>query len=68
MHTADELKDGRYTILHKLGYGGFSAVWLARDKHLHRLVSLKILTADASQRRNEFQMLQYLDRNAQDDP
>lgn len=27
----DTLKDGRYNIRHKLGYGGFSTVWAARD-------------------------------------
>lgn len=27
----DTLKDGRYTICHKLGRGGFSTVWVARD-------------------------------------
>ena len=28
----DAVKDGRYIIRHKLGYGGFSTVWVARDK------------------------------------
>lgn len=27
----DTLSDGRYKICHKLGYGGFSTVWVARD-------------------------------------
>jgi serine/threonine-protein kinase SRPK3 len=27
----DIVKDGRYKIYHKLGYGGFSTVWLTRD-------------------------------------
>ncbi|KAL1883292.1 hypothetical protein Daus18300_000350 [Diaporthe australafricana] len=38
-----------YTILHKLGFGGFSTVWLtrcSRDKHFY---ALKILTADLPQ-------------------
>ena len=28
----DTFKDGRYKIHHKLGWGGFSTVWLARDR------------------------------------
>jgi hypothetical protein len=28
----DTFKGGRYTIHHKLGWGGFSTVWLAKDK------------------------------------
>ena len=32
VHLGDKLKDGCYRIYHKLGVGGFAAVWLARDK------------------------------------
>ena len=28
----DTFKDGRYKIYHKLGWGGYSTVWLAKDK------------------------------------
>ncbi len=28
----DAFKAGRYKVCHKLGYGGFSTVWLARDQ------------------------------------
>jgi len=27
----DSLHQGRYSIRHKLGYGGYSTVWMARD-------------------------------------
>lgn len=27
----DLFKDGRYIVLHKLGWGGFSTVWAAKD-------------------------------------
>jgi hypothetical protein len=27
----DTIKENRYKIVHKLGWGGFSTVWLARD-------------------------------------
>ena len=29
----DTFHNGRYTIRYKLGYGGYSTVWLARDNH-----------------------------------
>ena len=68
IHLGDTFKGGRYHILHKLGYGGFSTVWLARDKNQDRLVSLKVLTAEASQQPTELKLLQYLDEYAQGNP
>lgn len=44
----DTFCDNRYTIVHKLGFGGYSTIWLARDQQLQRYVSLKILAASAS--------------------
>ncbi|KAL3255241.1 hypothetical protein ABHI18_008349 [Aspergillus niger] len=38
----------RYTIVDKLGYGGYSTVWLARDTKLDRYVALKILISDTT--------------------
>ncbi|KAG8158231.1 hypothetical protein KVR01_011992 [Diaporthe batatas] len=35
-----------YTVLHKLGYGGFSTVWLTRCSQDDHYYALKILTAD----------------------
>ena len=32
IHLGDILKDGRYRIMHKLGWGGYSTVWAARDQ------------------------------------
>jgi serine/threonine-protein kinase SRPK3 len=36
----------RYKVVHKLGAGGFSTVWLARDEIEHRWFALKIFVAD----------------------
>ncbi len=32
IHLGDQLKDGRYKILHKVGWGGYSTTWAARDR------------------------------------
>lgn len=30
-HLGDTFNDGRYKIMHKLGWGSYSTVWLAKD-------------------------------------
>ena len=45
----DCFAQGRYRVLHKLGYGGSSTIWLARDQGgLGGLVALKAMRADLS--------------------
>ena len=68
IHLGDTFKGGRYQILHKLGYGGFSTAWLAHDELLQRLVSLKVLTAEASHQQKELKILRHLDQHAQGNP
>ncbi|KAG8162953.1 hypothetical protein KVR01_007431 [Diaporthe batatas] len=41
----ETLHNGRYRIDHKLGRGGFSVVWLARDLREHKNVALKVLSS-----------------------
>ena len=48
VHLGDYYDDMRYKIVHKLGAGGFSTVWLARDELEQKWVALKILLADKS--------------------
>lgn len=50
----------RYEVVHKLGFGGYSTIWLARDKHLQRYVSLKILVAEESSKSTEGTILRML--------
>ncbi|PYH79687.1 kinase domain-containing protein [Aspergillus uvarum CBS 121591] len=56
----DRLGGGRYTVAHKLGFGGYSTIWLARDQQRQRYVSLKILTARASSDTREGEVLEHL--------
>ncbi|RAK99653.1 kinase domain protein [Aspergillus ibericus CBS 121593] len=39
---------GRYRIVDKLGFGGYSTVWLALDTSSHRYVAVKVGIADSS--------------------
>lgn len=48
VHLGDRYDNGRYRVVHKLGFGGFSTIWLARDEPEHKWVALKIVVADAS--------------------
>lgn len=48
VHLGDKYDDDRYRIVHKLGYGGFSTVWLARDENEKKWVALKIVHAKHS--------------------
>lgn len=38
-----DVLDGNYQIIHKLGHGNFSTVWMAYDRHAKRDVALKIM-------------------------
>ncbi|KAK6223466.1 Serine/threonine-protein kinase spk-1 [Colletotrichum tabaci] len=47
VHLGDTF-DGRYKVVHKLGFGGFSTVWLARDSASDKWAALKIVVANES--------------------
>ncbi|EIM91652.1 uncharacterized protein STEHIDRAFT_22247, partial [Stereum hirsutum FP-91666 SS1] len=42
----DKLHNGCYKLLHKVGFGGSSTVWLARDSEGGGLVTIKAMRAD----------------------
>jgi serine/threonine-protein kinase SRPK3 len=50
--VGDTFDHGRFRVLHKLGFGGSSTVWLARDQREEgdrsRIVTLKAMRADVS--------------------
>lgn len=51
---------GTYKVLHKLGHGSVSTVWLAHDSHRKHYVALKILTTNASKDLQELKIVQCL--------
>lgn len=48
LRLGETLDDERFVIIRKLGWGGYSTVWLARDLRDNRHVALKVLSAYAS--------------------
>lgn len=54
------LKQGQYKILHKLGHGARSTVWLASCRATDALVAIKALTAAASENSQEATFLSRL--------
>ncbi|WEW55999.1 hypothetical protein PRK78_001434 [Emydomyces testavorans] len=60
-HIGDTFDNGRFRVLHKVGYSSRSLVWLARDLlEGSTLVTLKILIADISGRCKEDRILNAL--------
>ncbi|KAI9042043.1 kinase-like protein [Aspergillus affinis] len=51
-----EWLNSRYCIVHKLGFGAYSTIWMARDQKTEKYVAIKITIADSdpanSQERN----------------
>ncbi|KAK8115698.1 hypothetical protein PG984_012200 [Apiospora sp. TS-2023a] len=56
----DTFQDGRYQVVHKLGYGGYSTIWLARDTNLGCYVSLKVLVGSEYTKSTEGEILRRL--------
>lgn len=47
-HIGDRYHDNRYEIIHKLGAGSYSTVWLAKDHREDDLVAIKIIVSEYS--------------------
>ncbi|KAK6849444.1 hypothetical protein PG995_013277 [Apiospora arundinis] len=48
VEIGDRFGGGRFRVAHKLGYGGFTTVWLCRDEQKDRWCALKIMATDDS--------------------
>ncbi|KIM85486.1 hypothetical protein PILCRDRAFT_817513 [Piloderma croceum F 1598] len=58
--VSDVFKDGRYTVVRKLGWGHFSTVWLVKDSQEKRHSALKVVKSAgryAETARDEIQLL-----------
>lgn len=56
----DDLLHNRYRIVDKLGHGGYSTIWLARDETVKRYVAVKIGISSPSLPRREIEVLRAL--------
>lgn len=70
MSIGDKFNNNRYCVLRKLGWGHFSTVWLAHDRHTDGLAALKIqksATHYTEAARDEIDMLAEIRDNDADD-
>lgn len=56
----DDLLHNRYRIVDKLGYGGYSTIWLAQDETAKRYVAVKIGVSSPPSLRREIEVLRTL--------
>ena len=47
VQVGEQYKDGKYTIVRKLGWGHFSTVWLSKDRDSGKHVALKVVRSAA---------------------
>jgi len=47
VHVGEQYKEGKYTIVRKLGWGHFSTVWLSKDNSTSKHVALKVVRSAA---------------------
>ncbi|PSN59103.1 kinase-like protein [Corynespora cassiicola Philippines] len=57
IHLGDILGDGRYEVIHKLGWGASSTVWAARDRESNQNVAVKVNIAATNSAIRELQLL-----------
>ncbi|KAF2023257.1 kinase-like protein [Setomelanomma holmii] len=68
VHLGDCLNNGRYKILHKLGWGGYSTVWAARDIRKQTYVAIKISVSEPNHQSREITVLRAIAAAHSDQP
>lgn len=51
LHAGDQLGQDRFLLIEAAGQGGFATVWKAFDRHLQRMVAVKVLHGQHGQER-----------------
>jgi len=64
----EKFKDGKYTVVRKLGWGHFSTVWLSRDNTTGKHVALKVVRSAAHYTETAVDEIKLLNRIVQANP
>ncbi|KAF9071233.1 kinase-like domain-containing protein [Rhodocollybia butyracea] len=67
VHLGDTFHNNRYTVVHKLGHGTFSTVWLVRDSVTNRYAVLKIVIVQSTKVASEIAVLRHLQQPSNSD-
>jgi len=66
--VGEKFKDGKYTIVRKLGWGHFSTVWLSRDNITGKHVALKVVRSAAHYTETAIDEIKLLNKIVQANP
>lgn len=64
----EKFKDGKYTVVRKLGWGHFSTVWLSRDNATGKHVALKVVRSAAHYTETAIDEIKLLNKIVQANP
>ncbi|KAJ4302524.1 serine/threonine protein kinase, CMGC [Collariella sp. IMI 366227] len=64
----EKFKDGKYTVVRKLGWGHFSTVWLSRDNTSGKHVALKVVRSAAHYTETAIDEIKLLNKIVQANP
>ncbi|KAK5999144.1 Protein kinase dsk1 [Cladobotryum mycophilum] len=68
VQIGEKFKDGKYTVVRKLGWGHFSTVWLSRDNTNSKHVALKVVRSAAHYTETAIDEIKLLNKIVQANP